>query len=497
MILLFIPFLAAWFLVYSAPFAADTDIFLHLKVGEWVATHHRPLMTEIFTYTAAGSADESWHSWLSQWLFFKVYNAFGIQGLKWLSLIVLWALLGIAGRFIYEKTRSHPITLIGMTIVLLIHQHCHVLRPLLLGELLFGVATLTSLSSSFLGAFLLSVLWANVHASAVLAPLLMASPGAFIASFCGTLLNPKGWGLYQYAWDLSRLGKQIDNIEWNGLKLADFQSTFAHPYEFSFRLDIAAIVLGAGILFLLWKKREFRLALCLALPLLSVRHTLFLIYPAAQLTSAIPSMKRNHALLLSLCLLFGFRFYRSYDVNPSIEKVSHFIQETGLKGNLFCEPVLANEFIFRNGPDIKVAYDMRTMVHADFFRRAKLLYDRFGMQAWNLIIKEVPSQTQLLVASAGFRHPDWRVIYENNSHALAIRPTADMSKVVEYYQKRKIAYNPHRGFETAEIVKNYPQWISEEFNRKPWGKFPEPAAVGYWLTQQKKFYEANHLYTFH
>lgn len=522
---LVIPFLAAAVMIYGWPVAADNDIFFHIKAGE-MTLKHGPLFRDVFTYTAAGRPDECWHSWLGQVIFYLFHRSGGFTGLKILNFGLLSLTLFAVGRFVARRTGSVGAALIAMTVALLIHHHVQILRPLLFGETLFSLSMFWLLSRegplsrrdlgllAFTGA-----LWANLHGSAVIFPFFVAAFAlprkcvtAPLAALLGTFLNPKGPLLYPYALELTRRGKAAGNWEWGGAKLIEWSRPFAEAPQISLSLDVPSLVIGLGALAVLahlWREKSARrwtlvlpCALALVLPLLSVRHVTYLSLPATLLVLEFWRESKRAtlgAVVLSITALFVFRFHRSFDVTPSIEKTSNFVAETGLEGNLFCDPAWANYVTFRNYPKLKVARDTRTLLHWDFYDEANRLWDRYGSDAWDILVEGLGEDTDFVLMHSWRDHfpyqpGEWIVIYENNHAALALRRnarnTANLTRVSDYYRDRGISFDSTRGFETGLILSRHKGWFDTQRESMGWGLWPEEAAIEHWKRKQKEFYES-------
>ena len=68
---------------------ADTDLPMHLTVGEWIANHRAVPFVEPFSWTAVGQPYFA-YSWLPQWAYFQTFDSFGHYGLRALQgLLVL------------------------------------------------------------------------------------------------------------------------------------------------------------------------------------------------------------------------------------------------------------------------------------------------------------------------------------------------------------------------------------------------------------------------
>jgi hypothetical protein len=208
----------AFLAVTAAVWTADPDVFWHLKVGEWIVQNRAVPETDVYSWSAFG---KPWtdHEWLWEALIYLLHAKLGVVGL-WLPVFVSAAGAGLLVRAGLLSCGTDGA----------VSSFAGGLAPLLLGGWLkpwpqAGVYALFSAylylslkgkwgKKEFLATFALGALWANVHSSAVLLPLLFAAEAVFkclckkdpgrllaaaLASAAGTLLNPHGAGLWIYA----------------------------------------------------------------------------------------------------------------------------------------------------------------------------------------------------------------------------------------------------------------------------------------------------------
>lgn len=503
-------------MVAGWPLAADNDVYFHLACGKAIWERGGPLLTDIFTYTGAGKPDESWHSWLSQAVFYRVHQLGGTAGLKTLNFLLVATTLFCVLHFVWKKTKSSASALLAGTVALLIHHHVQILRPLLFGETFFALTVFIilpwgkPLTPRRLAAGVgVAVAWANFHGSAVIVPFFFAvhaltvwrTRGAWIAPLAilvATFVNPTGYHLYPYALELTKVGKLAGGWEWASSPPFGWERPFGELPRLRLYLDVPNLVLIATLLWLAlregWKKAPEVIPFLL-LPLLSTRHTVYLLFPAAvMIARALPKVPKAVAWIASVALLFTFRFYQSYDVSPSIKNATAFLRESRIGGNVLADPAWANYLTFALYPEVRVAYDTRTLLHRDFYAEARRLFDEYGKEAWEILVDQPPAGTQLLLLSASTRALDstrWLEIYRNNHAVVAVRKSEvkwiDLAEA--YYRQRGIPFSRVSGFSLAEVSHAAPAWLTQQLESNEWGRWPEPAAVDSWRRAQKKFYE--------
>ncbi|MDW8266099.1 MAG: hypothetical protein RMJ52_12300 [Gemmataceae bacterium] len=239
-----------------------TDIWAHMKFGEWIWTHGRLPSHEPFSSFADQQAPYINYQWLSQTGFYLLYHAGEILtdgdvltrlaggaealriGFVGILLLRCWFLL-LAYR---RHSGSLPLACVGLILVLVLsHAYIAVLRPQMLGELFFAVllCTLsqpTPSTSASLGVPLLFVLWVNTHGSYPLGLTLLAVmalgrvvdlaglrrawadqafrrlAGMLLAALvAGALVNPHGPALYLHTVRLAGNANVAGLVEWQPL----------------------------------------------------------------------------------------------------------------------------------------------------------------------------------------------------------------------------------------------------------------------------------------
>lgn len=198
---------------------ADPDVFWHLKVGEWIVAHHSVPRTDIYSWSAGGRPWTA-HQWAWEVLLYEVYRYTGMFGL-WFLVFLMGA---TAGLLVRQGLKARGVTeevatvAGGMGTLLLVGW----LRPWPQAGVyaLFAAYLLLSLRDRWgprevFAAAGMGLLWANIHSTATMFPLLLAAEAAWTAlvrreatgwrwtaaaaAGLGTLVNPHGVNLWMYA----------------------------------------------------------------------------------------------------------------------------------------------------------------------------------------------------------------------------------------------------------------------------------------------------------
>ncbi|MGH9432381.1 MAG: hypothetical protein ACRD3T_12650, partial [Terriglobia bacterium] len=151
----------------------DPDTWWHVAVGQTILTHHALPVSDVYSFTAPGSA---WiaYEWLGEVLMAAADRAGGLQGLEGLllGLASMWVLL--LWGFAYVRTRNVKASFVAVILLLPLAAVQFSLRPQLLGYI-FLLLTLIVLEKYQQGSRwvlwvlpLLFAVWVNTHGSFVL-----------------------------------------------------------------------------------------------------------------------------------------------------------------------------------------------------------------------------------------------------------------------------------------------------------------------------------------
>ena len=295
---------------------SETDVWWHLRTGEWIATHHAVPHLEPFSRPAAGTPWVA-YSWAFELLVFRLMEAFGHVGLALYTvgmvLLTTLALYGLVQRERPELPAAALLTFASMYAM----GHLYTPRPWLFTILLFICelailmhARRTGITRHLVWMPLIFAVWANVHiqfvdglfvlglavAEAVSArwwagaqrklparPLIVALAASIIATFA----NPYGWRLYAVARDLATQSGALDKI--SELQALPFRDPAAY-------LVLLLAIASAAVLG--WQRRilSFEAALLAFAALLSFRSQrdawVLAIVAAAILATSLPRARK-------------------------------------------------------------------------------------------------------------------------------------------------------------------------------------------------------------
>ena len=195
----------------------DTDLWWHLKTGEWILAHGAVPWQDPFSYTAAGHL---WiaYSWLAEIVFYGLFQAFGIGAVLELKTVVVVAMTGLLYLACRAAGARRTAAVVTSALAAMASTGGWGERPqiftLLLLALLSWLIWSPRLRPHLLWAAPLAVaLWANLHILFI-AGIALVTLAAFSAAWEGeasgrlfaaaalsavaSLVNPYGWRLHQH-----------------------------------------------------------------------------------------------------------------------------------------------------------------------------------------------------------------------------------------------------------------------------------------------------------
>ncbi len=368
------------------------DAFWHLAAGRWIA-EHRALPARDPFGLASGAVP--WHD--GEWLFqLLLYGLHALGGEAGLSIARAIAVAALAGWLFHRARRdSSPAAALLLVAVAMTGADARLaVRPEIAGILLAaGVTSLAlgALTARRIGAIALaSIVWMNLHPSALLAPLIVgaaaagriaagerqrADLGRFLSAIAVALLallvNPWGWRGIAAPIELARLAsaRTFINAEW----LPSDPSLVPFLY--------AAIAGGAALL--AWRRSRSTLphALLFAIfALLAIRYVrnlgFFFATLPILLAAAMPKLASRAgsiiavaaaaAVAIALPLHRGLGAGTDRDRFP-VAAVDQLLA-SDLEGNIYNPDQFGGYLIWRTYPERRVLTDGRNELYVDFLR---------------------------------------------------------------------------------------------------------------------------------
>ncbi len=144
----------------------DLDLWLHLKMGEFIFQHHYVPDVDVLSHTIAG---KPWvnHEWLFQLICYGVFNAWGPDGLISMQVFVVAFTFLILLFLGYNKEKQFGMAFL-LLLVLLVYQMRFTIRPDIFSLLFFAsyiyiLALHIDKKWSIIVLGIIQVLWANFH----------------------------------------------------------------------------------------------------------------------------------------------------------------------------------------------------------------------------------------------------------------------------------------------------------------------------------------------
>src|SRR6266571_130525 len=195
----------------------DPDIWWHMRNAQYLFQHHQFPRFDMFSFTVAG---HPWinHEWLSEVPFYLAYRVFGLVGLKSLSFFVLDAIFLLLLYLSYQESRNFKASFVACCYATFLATVSFGPRTILFGYVylvLFLIATSGLVGGSW--GRVDSVRWTPAQ----LRKLILTGAASIAALF----INPYGWRLVYYPFDLAF--KQKLNIahvaEWVSVDFHDLR----------------------------------------------------------------------------------------------------------------------------------------------------------------------------------------------------------------------------------------------------------------------------------
>lgn len=261
--------------VYAFFFASKTlsdgDFWWHLKTGEYILQKGAIPRTDFYSFTNYGKAWVA-HEWLSEAIFYAIYSRLGFN-----ALILVFAILtALAFWIILKRTSAHPFiggfaVLLGVWSILpTIGVRPRVFTLLLAsiylallsryartgtGRAIWWLVPLMAVWVNLHGGFLIGLVlimvtiagilldaWLEGQSLQSLWPRIRVLSLVFLACFLVAFLNPQGWRIYLFPFEIFFSPVQQQEIQdWSS---PDFHQPQAFPLALLILLTIAAMALS-------------------------------------------------------------------------------------------------------------------------------------------------------------------------------------------------------------------------------------------------------------
>ncbi|MCU1350688.1 MAG: hypothetical protein JWO56_3718 [Acidobacteria bacterium] len=367
------------------------DFFWHLATGRWIAEHHALPATDPFTIGSDHTPNDRWVN--DEWLFDVVLRGVqSVDGFEGLSLIRALFLGGIFS-FIFARAarRGDPsIALLFTAVAFFAVQQQLDVRPATVAAALLAIAIV---SVDAPAAFVLTtILWINIHPSAILAPLIPALRGRWRLALLSTialLLNPWGWRGVAAPFAVASLagGGTFVNAEWLPSRVAEFPLLYI-----TMAVAAALFAMTADRRGQLW-----RIALLAILAVLAVRHVrnqglYFAALPLLVTPFVARPLARRSQLAIGaaacIVLVAAFVHDRHGGVDPHrfpVQAVAR-LKAARLRGNIYNPDQFGGYLIWSFYPERRVLTDGRNELHRTYI--AEYSRARLDGRAWSALLRK-------------------------------------------------------------------------------------------------------------
>jgi hypothetical protein len=341
------------------------DLFWHLATGRWIAEHRSIPSSDPFA-VASGRGEWINGEWLFELIAFGLHELGGI-GLLSVSRGLLAAAIFAASWAIARRDTSTAWPMVLAALAWAGAAPIFDFRPSSAAMLLL-VVTLGLRSPLAHG--LASVLWINIHPSALIAPgiafLVTRRPAVAIASAAGLLVNPWGWRAIAAPLELLAFVSEgsFVNAEW----LPSPPRLFPLLY---------VLIAGGAASFAHARRREnwWRVVLFAALAFLAIRHArhqplFFGAFPVLVATSVMVPLRKVAAwsIVAASILLTAVSIPHAAGISPSRFPVvaTARLAATGLNGNIYNPDQFGGFLIWAFYPERRVLTDGRNELHRSY-----------------------------------------------------------------------------------------------------------------------------------
>jgi hypothetical protein len=428
----------------------DSDAGWHIRAGEAMLASRDLPRTDPYSFSKSGEPWFAWE-WAADAAVGAVHRTGGLRGVALFYGVVIAAGVWIWFRLHWAMGGNFLIAAIMAPLLLSTCSIHWLARPHVLGWLLLlAMVWCCERGAAWWVAGLIAMVWANVHASFFLAPLvcgvgLLARPRAagartIVAASLATLINPYGWHLHEHVW---RYLTDSDLLS----RIGEFQSFDFHaPGSGQIIAALILAIAGGTLALLLGRVHHFVLAMLFsvlalrsarALPLAAL---IALPIANAAITALLPwkrfleyseRLRAIDARLSGLAwapvaMLAAWALLRLVPAgfSPGQFPVAAYTH-LAPAGRLFAPDKFGGYLIYRSNAARKVFFDGRSDFYgADFLKQyGRLVQVRPGWQeywnSWHFTQALLPDDAPLIPALESI---GWRQVYRDGTAAILDPP---------------------------------------------------------------------------
>jgi len=482
----------------------DPDVWWHMRNAQYLVQHRHILNRDMYSFTAAG---QPWINteWLSEIPFYLSYRFFGLSGLKALTFVLPSTMILLLLYLCFQESRNFKASIAACAFASFLAKVSYGPRTILFGYILMVLLLilLRRFREHGTGPLwlvpLLFCVWANTHGSWAIGLILFFLTGVAglvggcwgriessrwtpsqmrqlaltgLASVAALFINPFGWRLVYYPFDLAF--KQKLNIahvaEWVPLDFQDVRGKFVFVL-------IVALLLAALLRKSRWGLGEILILLfSLHTALTHIRFLVLLGIVAAPLAAKLldffppyrPELdtpRVNALVILAMVSLMAVFWPNDAKIRESVAETYpagaiSYLKAHSVHGNIL-NFYLWGGYLEWNDPEIKVFVDSRV----DIFEYAGVLQDYLQLLGSDTLVRQRDSIVQKYkinyvlfppgnsmnpnLSGSGLIYllehdPRWKVAYQDKVCVLMERqPTAVQSENMQSSDFEIIAQATH------------------------------------------------------
>ncbi|HVG24331.1 MAG TPA: hypothetical protein VND45_09280 [Thermoanaerobaculia bacterium] len=362
------------------------DFFWQLATGRWIVDHSALPLTDPF---ALASARTEWidGEWLYEVVLYALHSLVGLQGLSIVKGLLVATLFLCAYLFARRNGDANS-ALLATSVAFACSAQLLELRPSIVAALL---AVLMLGARTTWAKVLITIVWVNVHPSALLAPIVGRNPWCALA----LLVNPHGWKAIVAPLQLTSFvtGGTFVNAEW----LPSSPRLFPILY--------LAIIVAVALYATQPKRDWIRIALLAMFAFLAIRHVRNqpLFFAVVPLLIPLPPLRPVIASVVTVLAVLAVRLSTDYRLGVPPERFPvaavEQLKRANVPGNIYNADQFGGYLIWTFYPQRRVLTDGRNELYRDFIPRWQEA--REDSRKWNALLR----QYDIRIAVEEYRPP--------------------------------------------------------------------------------------------
>jgi len=482
----------------------DSDLWCHFKTGEYILKNFTVPRADIFSYTLGNRA---WidHEWLSQVIFYFIFDRFGWAGINILKALVISLCFLILLFFIISRHRKIIYAVFFILLSTLAFGYRSFARPEIFSYLLLCLFFYTLENEKRLYVLpLFQILWVNMHGYFILGPI-------FIFLYCmgelvsGNIIKAKKLGMllgltcltcfvnpYFYKGAFYPIGILAGIFSGQRVYMQNVRELMM-PISISFAryifFWIFAILASVTFLINLKKGKVQHILIFLGSFIASyvaIRNAPIFIFTAmplavlnlnqANLTKNIPEKKYYAVSILAiLAAAYIFISNQYYIFTKQSEfrrteskmaellvpsKACDFLENNNIKGRIFNSIDFGHYIAYRFYPEKRIFIDARTELYDYVFFEAyqsaqnypeewKALQEKYNFDI--ALLRHLFSGTERVLRYL-YNNKDWALVYYDDNSAVFLRHTLGNKKAIEKFRVDFTKSNIGKSGETLSVA---------------------------------------------